>query len=269
MLVRLAAEAGIETLAVTDHDTVAGVPAALEAGRELGVEVVPGVELSTTVEQGEIHMVGLWIEPSDPGLLELTRNLKGGRDAAARQMVEKLRAMGLGRLRWERVEELAGQATIGRPAIARAMLEEGYIERFEDAFTEEYIGHGGRAYVPRHKLLPRDAVRTIHGAGGIAILAHPTFVHDLTRTVAGLARAGLDGLEVYYTSYTPATRASLLRLARTFGLSPSGGSDYHGVPSMREPPLGSIYVPRAVLHGLRERHRRWREGLLTGTTALA
>jgi predicted metal-dependent phosphoesterase TrpH len=259
--VRLAAEAGLRTLAVTDHDTVAGVAEALEAGRELGVEVVPGIELSTTVERGEIHMLGLWVDHTDPGLLEMTSKMQGGRDAAARQMVENLRGMGLDRLSFERVRELAGEASIGRPAIAQAMLEQGYIERFADAFTEQYIASNGQAYVPRHKLLPTDAVRLVHRAGGVAVLAHPTYTHDLHRELARLKRAGLDGLEVYYTNYSPAVRGRLLRLARIFGLLPGGGSDYHGVPSMGNPPLGSHYVPQFVLEGLRRRQER------RGTTA--
>lgn len=243
---------------MTDHDTVAGVGEALEAGRALGVEVVPGIELSTTVERGEIHMLGLWIDHTNPELLEMTAKMQGGRDAAARRMVEKLRAMGLDKLSFERVRELAGEASIGRPAIARAMLEQGYIETFEDAFTDDYLAHGGKAYVARHKLPPEDAVRLVHAAGGVAVLAHPTFTHDLPRALAGLWRAGLDGMEVYYTSYDPATRMMLRRLARVFGLLPGGGSDYHGVPSMGQPPLGAHYVPATVLDGLRERweHRR-------------
>ena len=255
-LVRLASEAGLRTIAITDHDTVAGVDEALAAGRELGVEVVPGIELSTTVDKGEIHMVGLWIDHTDPELLEMTRKMQGGRDAAARQMVEKLRAMGMDRLRFERVRELAGEASIGRPAIARAMLEEGYIRKFEEAFTEEYLAHGGEAYVARHKLPPEDAVRLVRAAGGLAVLAHPTYTHDLPRALPKLRRAGLDGMEVYYTDYTPAIRASLMRLARTHGLLPGGGSDYHGVPSMEQAPLGSHYVPRSVLDGLRGRWER-------------
>lgn len=255
-LVKLTADAGLETIAVTDHDTVAGVEAAVEAGRRIGVEVIPGIEFSTTVDKGEIHMLGLWVDVRNPDLLDMTEKLKGGRDASARQMVEKLREMGMDKLRWERVRELAGQSTVGRPAIARAMLEQGYIEKFEDAFTKEYIDHGGKAYVPRHKLLPEDAVRLVHRAGGVAVLAHPTFADELPRTLASLARAGLDGMEVYYSGYGPAVRADLMKLARKFSLLPGGGSDFHGVPSMNEQPLGTHYVPRFVLDGLRQRHAR-------------
>lgn len=257
-LIRLASEAGLRTIAVTDHDTVAGIPEAMEAGREMAVEVVPGIELSTTVEKGEIHMVGLWVDHTNSTLLDMTEQMRGGREYSARKMVERLQAMGLDRVRFERVKELAGESTIGRPAIARAMLEEGYIEKFEDAFTEQYLAHGGGAYVARHKLLPEDAVRLIHQAGGVAVLAHPTFTHDLPKALASLSRAGLDGMEVYYTGYTPAVRGTLLRLARMFGVLPGGGSDYHGVPSMGHAPLGTHYVPQSVLDGLRARyeHRR-------------
>jgi len=255
-LVQLARDVGLKTIAITDHDTVAGVDEAVAAGEELGVEVIPGIELSTTVEKGEIHMVGLWIDPNNQELLELTEKLRGGREWAAKKMVENLRSMGMDRLTFERVKELAGTASIGRPAIAQAMLEQGYIEKFEDAFTDEYIGPGGKAYVPRHKLLPEDAVRVVHRAGGVAILAHPTFTYDLEKSLAKLVRAGLDGMEVYYTGYTPSVRTYLRSLARKFGLLISGGSDFHGVPSMEEPPLGSIYVPPVVLEALRDRHRR-------------
>ncbi len=252
----LASEAGLRAIAVTDHDTVAGVAAAMEAGEELGVEVVPGIELSTTVEKGEIHMLGLWVDHTNSELLEMTAKMQGGRDAAARKMVENLQAMGLERVRFERVRELAGEASIGRPAIANAMLEEGYIEKFEDAFTSEYLAHDGKAYVGRHKLLPEDAVRLVHAAGGIAVLAHPTYTHDLPRALATLRCAGLDGMEVYYSGYSPSTRMFLLGLARTYGLLPGGGSDYHGVPSMQQPPLGAHYVPHSILEGLRARWER-------------
>lgn len=255
-LVRLAKDAGLATIAVTDHDTVAGVAEAMAAGEELGVEVIPGIELSTTVDKGEVHMVGLWVDHTNPDLLDMTAKMQGGRDAAARQMVEKLRAMGLDRLRFERVRELAGEASIGRPAIANAMLEEGYIAKFDDAFTAEYLAHDGKAYVSRHKLLPEDAVRLIHAAGGMAVLAHPTYTHDLPRTIASLRRAGLDGMEVYYSGYTPTVRAMLRRLARRHGLLFGGGSDYHGVPSMQQPPLGTHYVPPFVLDELRAVHHR-------------
>ena len=115
--------------------------------------------------------------------------------------------------------------------------------------------------MPRHKLLPKNAVRLVHRAGGVAVLAHPTYTHDLPRALAALTRAGLDGLEVYYSGYTPAIRGSLMRYARTFGLLPGGGSDYHGVPSMNRPPRGAHYVPPFVLDGLRRRLERRRESL--------
>lgn len=228
----------------------------MAAGEDLGVEVVPGIELSTTVDQGEVHMLGLWVDHTNAELLAMTSKMQGGRDAAARQMVEKLRAMGLDRLRFERVRELAGEASIGRPAIANAMLEEGYITTFDDAFTAEYLAHGGKAYVSRHKLLPVDAVRLIHAAGGLAVLAHPTYTHDLPRTLASLRQAGLDGMEIYYSGYTPAVRATLRRLARKHGLLFGGGSDYHGLPAMQQPPLGAHYVPPFVLDELRAAFNR-------------
>lgn len=218
--------------------------------------MIPGIEFSTTVDKGEIHMLGLWVDPTNPELLDMTAKMQGGRDAAARQMVEKLQALGLERLTFERVRELAGEASIGRPAIAQAMLEQGYIQKFEEAFTSKYLAHGGKAYVARHKLLPEDAVRLVHHAGGIAVLAHPTYTHDLPRALANLRTSGLDGMEVYYTGYTPAIRSTLRKLAYRYGLLPGGGSDYHGVPSMGQPPLGAHYVPPFVLDGLRKRWER-------------
>lgn len=263
----MASEVGLRTIAVTDHDTVAGVSAALEAGRQYGVEVIPGIELSTTVDKGEIHMVGLWVDHTNAELLDMTARMQGGRDAAARQMVDRLRAMGLDRLSFERVRELAGEASIGRPAIAQAMLEQGYVGKFEEAFTQQYLAHGGKAYVPRHKLPPEDAVDQIHAAGGVAVLAHPTFTHDLPRALAKLRRAGLDGMEIYYSGYTPAVRSSLMKLARIFGLLPGGGSDYHGVPAMRQAPLGAHYVPQSVLDGLRRRHEQRKRLVLSVHTS--
>lgn len=258
-LARLAHEAGLDLIALVDHDTTAGVTEAQAAGQALGVRVMPGVEINTTLfGAGDAHILGYEVTPDDASLdrnLSLLRDL---RERRGERMVEKLRVAGF-EISWEQVRALA-DGTVGRPHIARALINGGYATDVSDAFAR-YLTPGKPGFSPRYKLSADDAVRIIRSARGIATLAHPAAIADLeTSVLPRLVAAGLQGLECYYgprneaTSYgyyDDTTVAWLVGLADRFELIATGGSDYHG-PRMHPTPLGGRYVPPVAVTRLRE-----------------
>ncbi len=251
-LVQAAAASGLRTIAITDHDTTDGVAEATAAAAELGsLTVIPGVELSTAPDPVECHMLGYFVDITAPGLVSRLRELRLGRTDRGRAMVERLATLGLP-LRWERVEQLAG-GSVGRPHIARAMVEQGYVETVAAAF-DQYIGSGRPAYVDRPTLTPTESVELIHGAGGVAVVAHPfsPVLPGLDAFLRRLAAVGLDGLEVYYGDYTPERVAQLRQVARRHGLVATGGSDFHGQEVLPQYVLGGTSVPASVVAALRE-----------------
>lgn len=248
-LVRLAHEVHVEILGLVDHDTTDGLEEAIEAGERLGVAIVPGIEVNTELPggRGDVHILGYYIEYGRPEFQENLRLLRGARERRGRRMVEKLRAAGF-EITWERVRELAGDA-VGRPHLARALIERGYADSVSDAF-EKYLNPGQIGYVPRYKLSATDAIKLIKSARGVPVLAHPANIRDLeAEELPHLSMAGLQGLECYYGQYEPETVEWLLRLARAYGLLPTGGSDYHG-PNMHPTPLGSRYMPEEAFERL-------------------
>jgi predicted metal-dependent phosphoesterase TrpH len=247
-LVARAAALGLSYIALTDHDTVAGLPEAAEAARKYpGLTLLPGVELSTDTETGETHVLGYYIDTADAAFLAALERFRDSREQRGERMVEKLNEMGVAVTR-ERVKELAGEAAVGRPHIALAMLEKGYIEKFEDAF-DGYLEKGGPAYVEREKMTPAEAVRLITAAGGIPVLAHPVTTGDPEGTVEALKPAGLAGLEAYYHENTPEDTKALLALAKRYGLIVTGGSDFHGEDTAGGA-LGGTHVPVAAARRL-------------------
>lgn len=249
-LVRLAREAGLRRIGLVDHDTTNGVEEAQAAGDQLGVTVIPGIELNTELAQGrgEAHMLGYYIQSEQPAFQRSLAILRDSRERRGERMVDRLRAQGLN-VTWERVRELAGGA-VGRPHLARALMEQGYASSVGDAF-DKYLNPGKPAYVPRFKLTPEDAIKLIKSARGVAVLAHPAHIPNLETTVLPrLVIAGLQGLECYYGDYDEATVSHLLDLADQYGLIPTGGSDYHG-PNMHPTPLGGRYVPEEAAERLR------------------
>jgi len=248
-IIRKAADRGMEYVAVTDHDTVGGVAEAMTAAAKFpGLTCLPGLEINTDVENGEAHVLGYFLDYYDPGLNAHLERLRVSRVGRAQRMIEKLAALDID-IAWERVKELAGSGSIGRPHIALALLEKGYIKTFNEAF-DRYIGHGGSAYVERAKISPAEAVAIIAAARGVAVLAHPFTVGDPAAMVKELVPAGLCGLEVYYGDYNTGQVATLRGLCREHGLIATGGSDYHGIASRREPEIGDVNVPPSVIKGL-------------------
>jgi hypothetical protein len=229
-VMRRARAAGLDVIALTDHDTLAGHD---EARRALppGLALVPGMELSCRLDGHSVHLLAYHVDPAHAGLAEQLHAITTDRARRARDMVGKLRELGVD-ITWEQVAAIAGDGVVARPHIARAMVAAGAIARPDQAFTPEWIGPGGRAYVTRYALDPEDAIRLVSSAGGVSVLAHPGapqggwVIGD--EAVARLATAGLAGLEVAHPDHDDAERIRLAALAATLGLVSSGGSDDHG-----------------------------------------
>jgi len=250
-VVRKALELGLTTLSITDHDTTEGVGEALEAAQGTGLEVVPGVEISTDIPQSEVHILGYFVACEDSDLCSKLALFRDSRLHRARRMVQKLARMSLP-LDWKRVEEIASGAALGRPHVAQAMLEAGHVSSISEAF-DLYIGRTGPAYVERRKMSPAEVVQTILAGNGLPVLAHPLGV---THIVPELAQRGLVGLEAYYTGYAPDETRFLLDLAAEHDLLVTGGSDFHGEGVQPGNKLGGVTVPQAVVEELRARHKR-------------
>ncbi len=257
-LVALAHDAGVGVLAVADHDTTDGVDPAVAAGTRLALETIPAVEINTDVDDSEVHVLGYYIDHHLPWFQEFLGRLRNGRVNRAARMVEKLNALGI-RVDFARVRALASGA-VGRPHVARALVEAGAVASTEEAF-EKYIGRNGPAYVERMKVSPQEAVQVILRAGGIPVLAHPGWgVKD--EMVPALVGAGLEGLEVYYPDHTPAMVNRYLEIARRHGLLITGGTDFHGGDLATKVPPGSQYVPAECVEKLRERHKSKRRAVV-------
>jgi predicted metal-dependent phosphoesterase TrpH len=227
-VMRQARAAGLGVIALTDHDTVAGHPAA-RAALPAGLTLVPGMELSCRLDGHSVHLLGYLFDPADPDLAEECERIRDSRLQRAREMVERLAELGVP-VTWEQVRAIAGDGVVGRPHVARAMVEAGVIDTPDQAFGPDWIGDGGRAHVARYALDPARAIALIRAAGGVAVLAHPRargwMVPD--EVIAGLAAAGLSGVEVWHPDQDRDQRRHLQDLAARLGLVASGGSDDHG-----------------------------------------
>lgn len=224
----LAAECGVGVLAVTDHDTLAGVPEAMAAGRELGVRVVPGVELSVRAPSGSMHLLGYFRDPAPEPLAGRLAALAQARATRARRIVERLGELGAP-IRFDDVAARAG-GPIGRPHLADALVAAGHVADRQEAF-DRYLADGGPAWVPHEGLAPRDAVRLVADSGGAPVLAHPASLRmaprELGAFVHRLAGWGLRGIEVHRPDHAPERRDQLAGIARRLRLTACGGSDFH------------------------------------------
>ncbi len=253
-LIDLAASRGVRVMALSDHDTVDGLEEArATASKHPGFMLIPAVELSCDVPGTEVHMLGLFIDPDDA---ELNRNLdtfRRGRIERAERMVEALTNLGAP-IEWQRVQEIAGEASVGRPHVAQALLERGHIKTFDEAF-ERFLGRNGPAYFERQKLTPADAITMVRAAGGLPVFAHPSFTNDYETVATTLAGQDLFGMEVYYKAYTPDVVEALRALAERLGLFTLGGSDFHGIERKDERQPGDIPLPNAVVEAFLEAAR--------------
>jgi len=241
-VVRKSADRGLSIIALADHDTVNGVVPALTAAKAFPqLKIIPCVEISTDISKGEVHVLGYFIDYTNPELLEALKKLRNSRWERAQGMVAKLRDLGI-LIEWQRVQEIAGNSSMGRPHIAQAMLEKGYITSLKEAFTK-YISRGGPAYVEREKMTPAEAVELILRSNGLPVLAHPLTINDLKPLIVELKAAGLAGIEAYYNGYTDDEINSLVSLADRYDLIPTGGSDFHGLDANIETMIGGADVP--------------------------
>lgn len=236
-----AARRGLSFIALADHDNIDGIVSAQATARAFpGLKVIPGVEISTDVAEGEVHVLGYFIDYTDAEFNAALDRFKNSRLQRGQKMVAKLEKLGIN-IDWQRVMEIAGGSTIGRPHIAQAMMEKGYVTSFKQAFSE-YLGHNRPAYVERDKMTPKEAVELIIKAEGLAVLAHPLTLPDPETMTAELKAGGLVGLEAYYDGYTTEEISRLLALAEKHQLIVTGGSDYHGIEDT-ETAIGDSGLP--------------------------
>ncbi|GHD90428.1 PHP domain-containing protein [Streptomyces naganishii] len=229
-LVRAAAAAGLDAVALTDHDTTRGHAEAI-AALPAGLTLVTGAELSCRIDGISMHMLAYLFDPDEPDLLAERELVRDDRVPRAKGMVARLNELGVP-VTWEQVARIAGDGSVGRPHVASALVELGVVPTVNDAFTEQWLADGGRAYVPKHETDPFEAIRLVKGAGGVCVFAHPAAAKR-GRTVpesriAEMAAAGLDGIEVDHMDHDADARAYLRGLAGELGLLVTGSSDYHG-----------------------------------------
>lgn len=256
-LVRLAQAHGVRTMALTDHDSTDGVAEAQAAGALLGVRVIPGIELSADLPGVSIHILGLFLQHEAEAFQARLRQFRAARLGRVQRMVDRLAALGAP-IRAARVFEIAGEGSVGRPHVARALLEAGHIQTLDEAF-ERFIGRTRPAYVEGFRLTPAEAISMIHRVGGLAAWAHPFEIDGRAwrEYLPLLVEAGIDGLEAYYSKeYAPEAQQALLDACATYALIPTVGSDYHGFSGRDRTapnPPGSVPSPPDLLHRLEER----------------
>ncbi|WP_455244768.1 PHP domain-containing protein [Petrachloros mirabilis] len=227
----LAKQANVSALAITDHDITSGISEAMSAGKDLGIEVIPGVEISSFDGKNELHILGYFVQWEDALFNERLAKLRESRHRRNPMIVERLRQTGLD-VTYEEVRSLAGTESVGRPHIAQLLMQKKYVTSAKEAF-DRYLAEGRPAYVARELPRPAEAIRWIVEAKGVAVLAHPTWIKEtsegLRTRVKELKEAGLGGVEVHYSTHSKSQTSSYLNLAQCFDLLITGGSDFHGV----------------------------------------
>ncbi|HEY5648229.1 MAG TPA: PHP domain-containing protein [Nitrospiria bacterium] len=262
-LVRYAAKKRLRAFSLTDHDGVDGLDEAMAEGERLGVEVIPGVELSAEHANGTMHVLGFFVDRKQGGLQEKLRKLQKGREERNPQIIKKLQDLGVD-ITFDEVRAASGGGLIGRPHFAKVLLEKKVVPTMQQAF-EKYLKKGAPAYVEKFRFTPEDTIRLIHEGGGVAVLAHPFTVYKsnqevLDQEVGKLAKAGLDGIEVYYSTYSSDQSRKYRYLAEQNDLLFSGGSDFHG---SHKPGIdlgvgyGQLRIPYEVVEKLRKRSTQY------------
>jgi hypothetical protein len=247
-IVREAVRKGLRAISITDHDTTDGIVSAQKEANFYKIEVIPGIEINTDYRGKEIHILGYYLNVNYPPLQEILERIRKDRIFRAREMVKKLQGLNI-IIDIERVYQLAKDGAVGRPHIARAMIEKGYISSVREAF-EKYIGINGPAYVERYKLTPHKAVALIIEAGGVPVLAHPGLIGD-DSLIIELMQCGLQGIEAYHSDHDLQTTEYYIRFGKKNHLIITGGSDFHGYGYRDETDLGGTTVPYEAVIALR------------------
>lgn len=265
-VVRYAKEKGIEIIAITDHDTIEGIAEGTTEGRRIGVEVIPGVEISVDFPHGSMHLLGYYIDPTSEELQGRLTFLQEARLQRNLKIIERLKALGIP-LELSELKDASRHGQIGRPHFAYAMAKKGYTRDMQDAF-DRYLGKGKPAYVEKFRFSPEEAIVMVQRAGGVAILAHPFTLNceepaRLADIIKDLKDKGLDGVEVYYPQHSDGQRRLYQEVADSYGLLVTGGSDFHGL-TKDEVDLGKGYYHSGMLDGvveaLRARHKARLDG---------
>jgi 3',5'-nucleoside bisphosphate phosphatase len=256
-VVNMAHQAGVTALAITDHDIMTGVVEAMEAGQQYEIEIIPGVEISSLSGTSELHILGYFLDRQDPDLLARLKTLRDGRHLRNPQIIERLQTLGID-ITYDEVRALAGSDSVGRPHIARALMDKRVVASAKEAF-DRFLADGKPAYVPRELPSPAEAIRWIKEARGLAVLAHPTWVKVTEQPLVNLVRQlkadGLDGVEVYYSTHAARQTREYLSLAQQLGLLVTGGSDFHG---LTKPDIevgigkGTLHIPTSLLPKMKE-----------------
>ncbi|MFL2763585.1 MAG: PHP domain-containing protein [Dehalococcoidia bacterium] len=261
-LIDLCYENGLRHISITDHDSTEGIEESINYSNKYpDLEIIPGIELSTDFEGAEIHMLGFYINYKDKDLQKVLKDFRDGRQNRAYSIVEKLKTFGVD-ISWERVLEISNKGSVGRPHIAQAMVEKGYVKYPKEAF-EKYLGRDQIGYISRTKFTPEQSIELITKYDGIPVIAHPTYIvqksahpnKDLEKILSKLKIAGLKGIEVYYNDYTKDQIISLLKISQKLDLIPCGGSDYHAsgnpneiIPGTVGPPVECLIELKKIRH---------------------
>lgn len=250
-VVRLSVNMNLIGLAITDHDTMEGIESAFQyiTQEDLDTELIPGIEFSTESGSDEVHILGYYLDSQNPKLRLKLEELNKSRDERALKMVERLSFLGLP-IEYDRVKELAGGEVLGRPHIAEAMIERGYVFTVREAF-KRFLGRNQPAYVPRYKFEPQAAIKLIRDCGGISVLAHPGLLGDL-KIVSRIIEQGINGIEVYYPEHSEEQTLFFEEIAAENGLLLTGGSDFHG-RSGDSGQLGSVRVKKELVQAIKQR----------------
>lgn len=243
-----AAEIGLRVIAITDHDTVQGIEDAQQRGQEVGVQVIPGIELSVRSDSEEVHLLGYGIDVNDPRLHAHLENFQADRLRRVERMVERLGELGYP-LTVSEVLVAAGDGSPGRPHVARVLVDKGYFKSISDVF-DELLKEGRPGYVPRRRLSLAEGVALIHQAGGLAVCAHPGLLKKPDEVLQTLVTVGLDGVEVIHSEHDQADRERFAKFAEEYGLLRTGGSDCHGPGVKREMFLGRYTIPKEWVEAL-------------------
>lgn len=255
-VIKIAKEEGLVALGITDHDSVSALAAMSSMGEKVGLEIVPGVELSAEMDGEEIHILGYFISWEEGWFREKLAELTKAREERAREIVRRLKTLKV-ELDFETIKELSGEGSIGRLHIARALVKTGYVKHPAEAFRL-YLGEGKPAYVRKFPLTPGEALEMIKSLKGLSSLAHPGLLRNNQlnndKLILELIKLGVDALEVYHSEHSKAKAANFLELCRRHNLLITGGSDCHGL-GKGEKLLGKVKLPYAYLTALKERKK--------------
>lgn len=265
-LVRWAHKLGLQAIALTDHDTMRGVRRAIDEGAKLGIEVIPGCEISVAYSQGTFHLLAYFIAPENTVFTAKLDEIAENRHKRNKKIVGKLAEFGMP-VTYEEIREEAGEAVTGRPHIARVLLKRGYVKSTQEAF-DQWLGDGKPCYFEKETFGPREAIEHVRKCGGVPVMAHPLWLNrenlaDLEKYLAELRDMGLMGVECVYSDHPPEFRAGCIEIAKRLGLVVTGGADFHGGVTKPEVSLGSgagggFKVPADLLQGLKESAARSR-----------